>query len=102
MKKIQCPSKQFKGKWDACMAWASSFKEDDLVGWRLPTIKELISVWSYEKGISEIGGMKRDFYWSATTHARDATDAWVVDFEDVGVGGSIKAVSRYARAVREI
>ena len=53
-------------------------------GWRLPTVKELISLVDYEKYDPAIDPVftntKSSYYWSSTRHASYSDGAWSVDF----------------------
>jgi uncharacterized protein DUF1566 len=62
-------------------------------GWRLPTVQELASL--VDPTVPPPGptlpaghpfsNVRSDFYWSATTFARSASDAWVVSFSGANV-----------------
>jgi len=58
-------------------------------GWRLPTIKELISIIDYERHDPAIDPIftntKSSYYWSSTPHASYSDVAWGVYFGNGGV-----------------
>jgi hypothetical protein len=68
------------------------------LGWRLPTLQELASLVdptvspgpTLPRG-NPFSDVQSAFYWSATTNARDTSNAWVVNFHDGTVfGGGTK------------
>ena len=76
-------------------------------GWRLPAIAEVLSL--VDRTVSSPGptvppdhpfGVKSASYWSATTHAEDPTNAWVVNFSNGAVGVDSKTLSRTGWCVR--
>jgi hypothetical protein len=75
--------------------------------WRLPNIKELLSLIDYGRSNpampagSDLFIFISSTYWSSTTYANSADGAWYVDFYD-GLGNYSlnKSGSRYVRAVR--
>jgi hypothetical protein len=75
--------------------------------WRLPTIVELqtILLAPFECGTSPcidpvFGPTVADFYWSATTDATSANNAWYVSFGNGYVDFDSEGSSGYVRAVR--
>ncbi len=75
-------------------------------GWRLPTIDELATVVGSSEELPSLPnnhpftGAQLDIYWSSTTDASEAGNAWRVDFYGGNVGVSAKSLTRYIRAVR--
>ena len=70
--------------------------------WRLPTIRELLSLVDYRRYKpampSAFSYVEKDaFYWSATVYADDSDEYWGVNFKD---GASSKAAEYYDRYVR--
>ena len=73
-------------------------------GWRLPIIKELISIIDYKKYDPAID-MKffvsqPNWYWSSTNHARWSGNAWVVNFYNGYVNYNGEDGNNYVRPVR--
>jgi hypothetical protein len=75
------------------------------VGWRLPNIKELKSLVEtacYDPAINSnmFKGVSSTSYWSSSTAADDALNAWTVQFDD-GIAGHIRKTDNAAiRLVR--
>ena len=75
--------------------------------WRLPNIKELMSIVDYEKVGPTIDdtffpNTQSNFYWSSTTYASYTDVAWLVDFTNGYVGLTSKANAGYVRPVRGV
>ncbi len=72
--------------------------------WRLPTIKELISIIDYEKyrpAIDPIFQCESSWYWSGTKFAVDSGCAWIVSFGNGSVGWGYRSYYGYVRPVRQ-
>ncbi len=74
-------------------------------GWRLPTVKELISLVDYDKHSPAIDplflGTKSSYYWSSTTYAYDSVGAWYVSFSNGYVNWFSLVSGHYVRPVRQ-
>lgn len=73
-------------------------------GWRLPTAIELESLWDYTRARPAIDpiftGTPGEGFWSSSPLAGGASSAWLVNFEDGGIGGLIVSALAGARCVR--
>lgn len=74
-------------------------------GWRLPTVKELISIIDYEKYNPAIDPIftktQSSYYWSSTPHAGGSGYAWFVYFSDGYVVWSYMDDGNCVRPVRQ-
>lgn len=90
---------------DACNALSFAGHSD----WRLPNVKELLSIVDYSEDDPSIDGVtfpntQPENYWSSTTRKALTTAAWYVDFDE----GDVRAISKqtlvpppmFARPVR--
>ena len=72
--------------------------------WRLPNKKELLSIVDRSKYNPALSGVFQNFssgyYWSSTTFALYADDAWIVGFDYGLSSNGTKAYDYYVRCVR--
>lgn len=74
--------------------------------WRLPNVRELMSIVDYSKdtgpaiNAAAFPGTRTSTYWSSTTYMQNATLAWRVNFLDGGVNVDLKTLGSYVRCVR--
>jgi hypothetical protein len=95
----EVPDREFT--WAQAKEYAASLGD----GWRLPTIKELLTLVDYEKSqpaCSVFPDCPIDWFWSSSAVSGDATDAWLVDFyygytANGGVGNTARV-----RCVRDV
>ena len=107
----QYPAKDGSGN-SQTMTWqeALSHCEASMLGgfpdWRLPTIKELLSIADYSKtgpviDESAFPATPGSLFWTGTTSAADPAGAWHVDFGSGGASYWVQKTSAlYVRAVR--
>ena len=74
--------------------------------WRLPTMKELLSLVDYKGSVLAIDPVfatttQAGSYWSSTTYEADIRAAWVVSFSDGADSGTYKPINTFVRAVRD-
>jgi len=72
-------------------------------GWRIPTIKELLTLVDYERhspAIDPVFTCEPNWYWSSTPYAPFAGYSWSVYFYGGGAGGAHHGDGGFVRAVR--
>ena len=89
--------------WKAALAHCESLTLDNYSDWRLPNIKELLSIVKFSENnpsiFPEFDTMTA-FYWSSTTHTKNVKNALGVDFDFGTTGNQEKVLLHYVRAVR--
>ena len=91
--------------WDYAMEYCKSLNLAGFTDWRLPTIKELVSIVEYSRYSPAINtdyflGTLELHYWSSTTYACITSTAWLVDFNIGDIFVNNKLNNYYVRAVR--
>ena len=93
--------------WLAAIAACEGKSYAGYTDWRLPNVRELMSIVDYNNFSPTIdpiyfpGTRVTNPYWSSTTHAPDVTYAWFVDFSNGTVYTRQKTnTSCYVRCVR--
>jgi uncharacterized protein DUF1566/Big-like domain-containing protein len=90
--------------WSAAGTYCDGLTLGGNSDWRLPTVKELVSILDlgiYSPSINAVfTGTNSSSYWSSTTYASDTSYAWLVFFDDGGVSYRVKTSSYYVRCVR--
>ena len=84
-----------RSNWADAQASCNTLTVGNRKGWRLPTIQELASLVDGDPANTSFPlpaghpffnvGFVVSLYWSATTFASDASSAWVVSFNNVGI-----------------
>jgi hypothetical protein len=83
----------------------ASTSDADPTGWRLPNVKELLSIVDWGVGAAPrinkpyFWNTKSNFYWSSTTD-QPALGAWVVGFSIGDLPATAKTAAQYVRCVR--
>lgn len=90
-----------KYTWDnALLACAAYSQAGTSAGqWRLPTIKELETIYAKKDGLTGAGSFSSGYYWSATELSSDSDCAWGVSFYD-GSTNHMNTKSDYIGSVR--
>ena len=90
--------------WDNAVAYAKNYTKGGYTDWRLPTIKELITLIDYtvHTPASNDPEIKSEHYWSSTVYAHSSSGgAWFVHFYNGYVNSTTLQTSRYyVRCVR--
>ncbi|MCX5790653.1 MAG: DUF1566 domain-containing protein [Elusimicrobia bacterium] len=100
--------------WGSALAACEGLDYAGFSDWRLPNVRELMSIVNYGAAIDEYGSYinsdeyfsaMNDTYWSSTTYIGPINDvtgnnAWGVNFIDGTVTPGDKSTSHYARCVR--
>ena len=92
--------------WDAALSQCEGLTYAGSGDWRLPNVKELVSIVNYGNVYPAIDqtyfpNTQSDYYWSSTTYADGPHNAWIVYFGDGFVGGGGEGVGYYVRCVRQ-
>ena len=69
--------------------------------WRLPTIKELETIYAKKDGLTGVGSFASNGYWSATVGGHNGS-AWHVNFYDGHTYGGGNGYPNNVRCVRDI
>ena len=91
--------------WTGALAYCEGLDLAGHTDWRLPNIRELRSIVDHEKYNPAIDstlfpGTNSSYYWSSTSFASDADDAWYVDFHDGLASSYYGSYGHYVRCVR--
>jgi len=72
--------------------------------WRIPTIKELLTIIDYKKYdpaiLDGFSIAESRYYWSSTQYMGDPDKVWGIDFKDGATDGNGKSYDRRVRCVR--
>lgn len=90
--------------WADATSYCSNLVLGNKSNWRLPNIKELLSIIDYRVNNPAIDDAMfpstlAEYYWSATSIASRNTDAWIIGFSNGDIVGSVKTISYYVRCV---
>ena len=91
--------------WELALAGCESKTYAGYKDWRVPNVRELMSIVDYGKDSPTINATyfsatQTDYYWTSTTYALDPLSAWYVDFGYSIVSYLVKTESLYLRCVR--
>ena len=84
--------------WQAAMDYAAKIGD----GWRLPTVFELVTLVDYERHTpaSAFPAMPVVAFWSSSSYAGSASNAWYVNFYHGHISNDGKTSTSYVRCVR--
>jgi hypothetical protein len=72
--------------------------------WRIPTIRELLSIIDYKKYdpaiLDGFSVTEPNYYWSSTQYMGDPDKVWGIDFKDGATDANGKGYDRRVRCVR--
>jgi len=110
---IRNPSGDLGAPFNATINWANALAACEAVSfyghtdWRLPNVKELLSIVDYETTVRYLDtavftNCQGGFYWTGTTHKGDTSKAWRVSTLDASSSAAAKTVTvlMFARPVR--
>lgn len=91
--------------WSDALGYCEGLTLGGLDDWRLPNVNELYGIGDrsrYNPAIdSTFQNVIPNYYWSSTTTAYDADNAWVVHFNSGNDNWNNKSASFYVRCVRD-
>jgi hypothetical protein len=91
--------------WENALSGCESFTYAGYSDWRLPNVRELMSIVNYGVynpaiNTTYFSNTQSSYYWSSTTYAGYTTYAWRVHFRNGYVTNNYKTNSYYVRPVR--
>jgi len=95
----EVPDREFT--WEQAKEYAASLGD----GWRLPTIKELLTLVDHEKhnpACSVFPDCPSDWFWSSSAFAGSTAYAWGVHFDLGGTYGIVVSYPYRVRCVRDV
>ncbi len=92
--------------WPAAIDWAIGLDFAGHADWRLPNLKELMSIVDYGRynpciDVAYFPNTTNDYYWTSSTSSGNANDGWYVTFSFGVISGFNKTAQAFdVRAVR--
>jgi len=92
--------------WTNAIAACEGASYAGYLDWRLPNVRELLSIVNYQNmspaiNTSAFPGTRSNYYWTSTTYVSSSASVWGVDFLAGVVSiGSSKTGTSYVRCVR--
>ena len=96
--------------WEAAIVSAEMLTFADFTDWRLPNVKELISIAEYDAALyvgllpviqqPPFSNTARAYYWTSTTKVNDTLRALTVSFSHATMYNDLKTAMQYMRCVR--
>ena len=92
--------------WEDSVDYCKNLKINNLVGWRLPTFRELFSIVDYRYAKPAINPafefVSNDRYWTQTIFATTTSRAWNINFGTGETYYSYKTTNQSVRCVKDI
>jgi len=89
--------------WQAGQDWCAGLRIGGHEDWRMPTIRELLTLVDYERckpAADPALGLQSYDYWSSSTYQGSPGNAWVVYFFGGDTNADFKTLNGYVRGVR--
>ena len=90
--------------WDNALSACAAYSQAGTSAgqWRLPTIKELETIYAKKDGLTGVGSFTSRSYWSATEASSSIYGAWYVNFGYGDTSYYGKSNTHYVRCVRDV
>jgi hypothetical protein len=95
--------------WRGAIEYCQKLTLDNRDDWRLPSLKELLTIVDITKyepaiidGFRNVSVYKEKGYWSSTFSVIDSSSAWHINFQSGDVINWSKSMKHYIRCVRDL
>lgn len=95
-----------KVTYDEAKTYCESLKVAEVSGWRLPNIRELLTIVNFKRVepaiLKEFSHVDiSTLYWSSTPYLRSKDKFWSIDFKDGATDSTSKNYNRLVRCVKD-